>query len=159
MEKHYLTTLAREFRAGEGSFLLQLRIEMYWDKNAFRRLTEAMRACCRDYQHSQEQHERFRKEQEQLTEAQMADEQFADEYYPHHNGNDTMLPRWLAEGFWCLSTWVRDHTSHPAWEKTIAQEPEYFSHAYNRLDELASWFFSGECPWIDEEKGWAYRNV
>jgi hypothetical protein len=132
---------------------------MYWDKDAFRRLAEAMRACCRDYQHSQEQHEQFRKEQEQLTEAQMADERFADTYYPHHNGNDTMLPRWLADGFWYLSTFVRGHTSHPAWEKIIAQEPEYFSHAYERLDDLASWFFRGECPWIDEEKGWAYKNV
>jgi hypothetical protein len=159
MEKRYLTILAREFRAGEGSFLLRLRNEMDWDKDAFRRLTEAMRACCRDYQHSHEQHEQFRKEQEQLTEEQMADEQFADEYYPHHNGNDTMLPRWLADGFWYLSTFVRGHTSHPAWEKIVAQEPEYFSHAYERLDDLASWFFSGECPWIDEEKGWAYKNV
>lgn len=159
MEQQYLTILAREFRAGEGSFLLRLRNEMYWDKDAFRRLTEAMRACCQDYQHSQEQQERFRKEQEQLTEEQMADEQFADEYYLHHNGDDTMLPRWLADGFWYLSTFVRGHTSHPAWEKTIAQEPEYFSHAYDRLDDLASWFFGGECPWIDEEKGWAYKNI
>ncbi len=84
---------------------------------------------------------------------------FADEYSLHHNGNDTMLPRWLAEGFWYLSTFVRDHTSHPAWEHTIAREPGYFAHAYARLDALASWFFSGEYPWIDEEEGWAYKNV
>jgi hypothetical protein len=84
MEKHYLTTLAREFRAGEGSFLLQLRVEMSWDKDAFRRLTEAMRACCQDYQHSQEQQERFRKEQEQLTEEQMTDEPFTDEVWWYH---------------------------------------------------------------------------
>jgi ribosomal protein S18 acetylase RimI-like enzyme len=25
--------------------------------------------------------------------------------------------------------------------------------------EEPSWFFRGECPWIDEEKGWAYKNV
>jgi hypothetical protein len=78
MAERYLTILAREFRAGEGSFLLQLRIEMYWDKDAFRRLTEAMRACCKDYQYSQEQLERDLKEQEQLTEEQLEDEQFAD---------------------------------------------------------------------------------
>lgn len=159
MEKRYLATLAHEFRAGEGSFILQLRVKMFWDKDAFHRLIEAMRACCQDYQHSPEQQERFRKEQEQLTEEQIADEQFADEYYPYHNGNDTMLPRWLAEGFWYLSTIVRGQTSHPAWEKTIAQEPEYFSRACDRLDELASWFFSGQCPWRDEERGWAYKSV
>src|SRR5262249_46560358 len=81
MDRPYLTTLAREFRAGQGSFLLQLRIDMYWDKDAFRRLTEAMRACCKDYQYSPEQRARDLKEQEQLTEEQMEDEQFADEYY------------------------------------------------------------------------------
>ncbi|HEU5377497.1 MAG TPA: hypothetical protein VFV38_18905 [Ktedonobacteraceae bacterium] len=60
MEQRYLTILAHEFRAGEGSFLLRLRNEMYWDKDAFHRLTEAMRTCCRDYQHSQEQQKRLR---------------------------------------------------------------------------------------------------
>jgi hypothetical protein len=159
MDKHYLTILAREFRAGEGSFLLQLRIDMYWDKDAFGHLTEAMRACCKDYQYSQEHLERDLQEQEQLTQEQMEDEQFADEYYLHKNEDDTMLPRWLADGFWYLSTFVRDHTSHPAWEQTIACEPEYFSHAYTRLDDLASWFFSGCCPWIDEEKGWTYKSI
>lgn len=154
MDKRYLTTLAREFRAGEGSFLLQLRIDLYWDKEAFLRLTEAMRACCKDYQYSREQIEREFNEQSQLTDEQLEDEQFADEYYLRRNEYDTMLPRWLADGFWYLSTFVRGHTSHPAWERTIAQEPEYFSQAYERLDDLASWFFSGQLPWIDEEKGW-----
>ncbi|HEU5375780.1 MAG TPA: hypothetical protein VFV38_10105 [Ktedonobacteraceae bacterium] len=152
MEKHYLTTLAREFRAGEGSFLLQLRTEMHWDKEAFQHLTEAMRTCCENCQHSPEQRERFRQEHEELTEEHMADESFADEYYPHHFGNDTMLPRWLAEGFWSLSTFIREHISHPAWANTIAREPAYFAHAYERLDDLASWLFRGECPWIEEDK-------
>lgn len=159
MDRQYLSTLAREFRAGEGSFVLQLRINLYWDKDAFRRLTEAMRACCKDYQYSQEQFERDAKEQEPLTEEQLEDEQFADEYYLQKNANDTKLPRWLADGFWFLSTFVRGYTSHPAWTQTIAREPEYFSNAYERLDDLASWFFSGCCPWIDEGKGWAYKGV
>ncbi|HEU5383595.1 MAG TPA: hypothetical protein VFV38_49985 [Ktedonobacteraceae bacterium] len=154
MEKRYLTTLAHEFRAGGGSFLLQLRTEMHWDKDAFRRLTEAMRACCEDYQHSPEQRERFCQGHEPLTEEQMTDEQFADEYYPHSLGNDTLLPRWLAEGFWSLSTFVREHT---AWANTIAREPAYFAHAYERLDDFASWLFRGERPWLEEDKGGAGR--
>jgi hypothetical protein len=48
MDGQYLIPLAHEFRAGEGSFLLQLRIDMYWDKDAFRRLTEAMPVCCNE---------------------------------------------------------------------------------------------------------------
>lgn len=93
MDERYLTILAHEFRAGGGSFLLQLRIERYWDKDAFHRLTEAMRACCKDYQYSQEHLERDLKMQKQLTEEQLKDEQFADEYYLHKNEDDTMLPR------------------------------------------------------------------
>src|SRR5947209_3744657 len=157
MDESYLKTLAHEFRAGEDSFLLQLRIDLYWDKEAFDRLTEAMRQCCKHYQYSQDQIDRELREQEQLTKEQIEDEQFADEYYLQKQ--DTMLPRWLAEGFWHLSTFVRDWTSHPAWEKTIDREPEYFAKAYERLDDLASWFFSGNCPWIDEEKGWASTFV
>src|SRR6185437_11432252 len=96
-------------------------------------------------------------EQEQFTEEQVEDEQFADAYYIQKN--ETLLPQWLADGFWYLSTFVRGHTSHPAWEQTIAEEPEYFSQAYERLDALASWFFSGQSPWTDEEKGWASTFV
>ena len=40
------TTLAHEFKAEDGSFLLTLRIELIWDDAAFQRLTEAMAACC-----------------------------------------------------------------------------------------------------------------
>ena len=135
MNTDYQSVLRNEFFAEEGSFLLRLRIELYWDKEAFDRLTEAMRACCKEY------------EQEQQTEEQ------------HLQAIQTMLPRWLASGFWYLSVFVRGHTSHPAWEETIAQEPEYFQKAYDRLESLASWFFEGRSPWIDEEKGWAFPLV
>ena len=36
------TILRREFSAEEGSFLLQLRVELVWDREAFSRLTKAM---------------------------------------------------------------------------------------------------------------------
>ncbi len=70
-----------------------------------------------------------------------------------------MFPRWLASGFWYLAFFVQDHTSHPVWEKTIAQEPEYFHRAYERLKALASWFFEGQSPWDNEEKGWTSTFV
>jgi hypothetical protein len=37
--------LRKEFDASEGSFLLQLRCDLIWDKAAFTRLTNAMQAC------------------------------------------------------------------------------------------------------------------
>jgi hypothetical protein len=41
-----LALLRREFDAEEGSFLLQLRCDLHWDKEAFSRLEQAMRQVC-----------------------------------------------------------------------------------------------------------------
>lgn len=45
----YEATLRREFDAEEGTFLLRLRGEMAWDREAFSRLAEAMEACAADH--------------------------------------------------------------------------------------------------------------
>jgi hypothetical protein len=41
-----LDLLRHEFGAGDGSFLLQLRIGLHWDRQAFSRLEQAMRRIC-----------------------------------------------------------------------------------------------------------------
>jgi hypothetical protein len=41
-----LELLSREFSAEDGSFLLQLRIDLHWDRQAFSRLEQAMRRAC-----------------------------------------------------------------------------------------------------------------
>lgn len=135
MGPDYRSILWNEFFAEEGSFLLQLRVDFYWDKAAFDRLTEAMRECCKDY------------EREQRTEEQRM------------LAIETMLPRWLASGFWYLSVFVPSHISHPVWKEKLAREPEYFHKACDRLQSLASWFFEGQSPWDEEEKGWASTFV
>jgi hypothetical protein len=43
----YLEILKHEFAAGEGSFLIQLRPNLTWDKEAFSKLVTAMEACCK----------------------------------------------------------------------------------------------------------------
>ncbi len=126
MADDYAAVLAHEFAAGDGSFLLQLRTEMTWDKVAFTRLTEAMLACCRAYDQS-DIHPTF----------------FVS---PH----DTMcLPRWLVDGFWYVSHFVRDWTTHPAWKERTAPGQDYYDRAYDRLFWLAEWFFTGHCPFTD----------
>ena len=42
--------LRREFDAEEGSFLLRLRGDLEWDRTAFTRLEQAMRAACEQCQ-------------------------------------------------------------------------------------------------------------
>jgi len=49
MADDYGSILAHEFSAGEGSFLLQLRVHLTWDKAAFTCLTQAMLSCCQAY--------------------------------------------------------------------------------------------------------------
>ena len=41
-----LDLLRQEFRAEDGSFLLQLRVDLHWDRQAFSRLEHAMRRVC-----------------------------------------------------------------------------------------------------------------
>jgi hypothetical protein len=120
MDDNYLSILKDEFSAEDNSFLLQLRCDLYWDKVAFKRLIEAMYTCCKQYAQPPNSQERE---------------------YP--------LPRWLAEGYWNMDTFVPAHTSHPAWNDIIATEPEYFRNAYRFLHSLASWFFLGSSPWKD----------
>lgn len=136
MEADDLAILRHEFQAEEGSFLLQLRCDMQWDKTAFDRATQAMRRCCQHYE--------------------QASVPLQEQNLP---ADEVLLPRWLADGFWYMATFVPDHTSHPAWEQTIAAEPTYFEKAYDRLEMLAEWFFGGQCPWLDEAQGWASTVV
>lgn len=50
-----LELLRHEFRAEDGSFLLQLRVDLHWDRRAFSRLEQAMRHICAQ----QEPHEQL----------------------------------------------------------------------------------------------------
>jgi hypothetical protein len=109
----YLQILKHEFDAEEDSFLTQLRCNFYWDKNAFGRLTNAMKICCENYDKKE------------------------------------LLERWMAEGFWFVQYFVKSHTSHPDFPKPYA--PVYYEKAYERLDDLAYWFFLGQSPYLDEK--------
>jgi hypothetical protein len=159
MEEEYISVLRHEFSAEEGSFLLQLRIRSRWDKSAFDRLTEAMLQCCKHYMPDHSTQETSlpvqamlfpisESLQKQYVQAQKA-------LMQHIQAEEMLLPRWLAEGFWYVSTFVPDHTSHPAWQEQRTREQAYFDKANRRLEGLAFWFFTGQPPWEDVEKGWA----
>src|SRR5215469_13257297 len=132
MEEEYITILRHEFSAGEGSFLLKLRVNHRWDKFAFDRLTEAMLQCCKHYMQETSLPEQAKlfplseSLQEQYVQAQIGQMQ-------HIQAQEMLLPRWLAEGFWYLSTFVPGHTSHPAWQEQRTREQAYFDKAYCRL--------------------------
>lgn len=61
-----------------------------------------------------------------------------------YSGTDS-LERWMANGFWYVPQFVRDWTTHPDFPQE--HEPEYYQQAYQRLDDLAYWFFWGESPY------------
>ncbi len=101
--------LQREFQSEEGSFLLELRTDLVWNKNKFDVLVDAMQHCA---------------------EAQQQEDP---------------LERWLAEGFWYYSNFVRDWSSNPNFPRHHSDE--YFEWAYTRLDDLSYHFFRGESPY------------
>lgn len=55
------------------------------------------------------------------------------------------IPRWLAEGFWLLDTFVSDWSSHASFPRPLPSE--YYAAAYARLHDLAYWLFVGENPY------------
>jgi hypothetical protein len=65
------------------------------------------------------------------------------------NENSDILERWLAEGFWYLQIFVREHTMHPDFQRIYPQQ--YNEKAFQRLDDLAYWFFMGESPYLDNK--------
>ena len=46
--------LRHEFNAADDSFLLQLRVDYQWDRNAFSRLEQAMRRVCAQQENRQQ---------------------------------------------------------------------------------------------------------
>jgi hypothetical protein len=132
--KDWYEILEHEFSADDGSFLLQMRCDLVWNREAFTRLTEAMLACCQVYDnHSQ---------QPTLPGFGLAYDR-------------TYLPRWIADGFWYCATYIEGFTSHPAWSEKIAAGSGYYEKAYERLRDLAQWFFSGECGYLNPAKQFA----
>jgi len=57
---------------------------------------------------------------------------------------DSKIERWIAHAFWFLDHFVRDWTQHPCFPRKY--EAEYYASAYERLHDLAYWFFYGESP-------------
>ena len=107
--ENYFAVLKNEFEAGEGSFLLQIRTQMNWDRTAFTRLIAAMHTYCM-----------------------------------HHAGTD-LVERWVAEGFWYITTFTRTWTTHVHFPHH--HDEAYYVQAYQQLDDLAYWFFIGSSPY------------
>lgn len=59
-------------------------------------------------------------------------------------GGASSLPRWLAEGFWYCSHFIQEWSSHASFPREHA--PDYYTAAYERLRNLAYWFFVGDSP-------------
>ena len=63
------------------------------------------------------------------------------------NGVDT-VDRWVAEGFWFLSWYVRSWSTHENFPREFSED--YYERAYGLLSDLAFFFFVGEHPYIDK---------
>ena len=63
--------------------------------------------------------------------------------------DDSMLERWVAEGFWYVPRFVREWATHPDFPKIY--KADYYDRAFTRLDDLAYWYFMGESPYESGE--------
>jgi hypothetical protein len=59
------------------------------------------------------------------------------------------LERWVAEGFWYLSHFVKDWTSNASFPKEFSTA--YYESAFERLYDLAHWLFVGESPYQTDD--------
>lgn len=55
------------------------------------------------------------------------------------------IPRWIAEGYWYLDTFVRDWACHPNFPRE--HDEAYYEQAFQRLHDLAFWLFTGSSPY------------
>lgn len=69
------------------------------------------------------------------------------QYCRESRGDSPTVERWLAEGFWFVPDWVPMWTSHPNFPRPYSKE--YYDRAYERLHDLAFWFFVGESPYVE----------
>jgi len=67
--------------------------------------------------------------------------------YCEQSDHPDTLERWIAEGFWFIPRFVRDWTTHENFPREHAAE--YYERAFERLDDLAYWYFMGESPYED----------
>ncbi|MEI7685173.1 MAG: hypothetical protein WCL32_09110 [Planctomycetota bacterium] len=105
--------LKREFTAQDGSFLIQLRPNLIWDKEAFSTLAAAMETCCKQCEQQE------------------------------------TLDRWMVEGFWYMSWFVREWTSHPNFPRPLPLQ--YYEQSLRRLEALSYWYFSGCSPYQGDD--------
>jgi hypothetical protein len=57
------------------------------------------------------------------------------------------LDRWMADGFYEVSRFVRDWTSHPNFP--LPEPTQYYNECIQRLDDLTDWFFRGYHGYIE----------
>ncbi|MFF7638631.1 hypothetical protein ACFZB9_36600 [Kitasatospora sp. NPDC008050] len=57
------------------------------------------------------------------------------------------LDRWMAEGFYSVSSWVADWTAHPNFPRP--EPTAYHQACLERLGDLANWFFQGYHDYLE----------
>jgi hypothetical protein len=61
------------------------------------------------------------------------------------------LARWLADGYYYVSTYVPAMTQHPDFQRPTPDS--YYEACIKRLHQLATWFFSGQ-PFFRQPHTW-----
>ncbi|MDQ1233785.1 hypothetical protein QE450_001283 [Paenibacillus sp. SORGH_AS306] len=61
------------------------------------------------------------------------------------------LERHIARGFWFFTNFVKDWSSHESFRAKNPYPETYYQSVYELIFLLTDWYFSGECPFVEQE--------
>ena len=73
-------------------------------------------------------------------------------YYCLNFNEDKHLDRFFASGFWYISHFVKDWTSHENFREKNILDDDYYEKVYEIIYDLSFWYFMNESPYMDKEE-------
>lgn len=72
--------------------------------------------------------------------------------YCKHKQEEDPLDKEIAQGFWFVSSYIREWTSHPDFRKANKFSDDYYTQSYDLIYDLSYWYFMEEPIFIEEEE-------
>lgn len=72
------------------------------------------------------------------------------DYCKQKQSNDP-LDKEIAQGFWFVSWFIKDWTSHPDFRKANKFSEDYFNQSYELIYDLSYWYFMEESIYSEEK--------
>lgn len=71
--------------------------------------------------------------------------------YCKHRQLSNQLDKEIAQGFWFISWFIKDWTSHPDFRKANKFSDNYYTESYELIHDLSWWYFMEEPIYIEDK--------